>query len=79
MDQVGALPVENALEMILMFSQEGIITYANAAAKEELEYGDESVSYTHLDVYKRQRQKRPPEMVFFSIGQNRMAERSFCS
>ena len=41
MDQVGALPVENALEMILMFSQEGIITYANAAAKEELEYGDE--------------------------------------
>ncbi len=41
MDQVGALPVENALEMILMFSQKGIITYANAAAKEELEYGDE--------------------------------------
>ena len=41
MDQVGALPVENALEMILIFSREGVITYANAAAKEKLEYKDE--------------------------------------
>ena len=34
-------PVENALEIILVFNWTGIITYANAAAKEKLEYGDE--------------------------------------
>lgn len=43
MDQVGAgaLLMENLLEMFLLFNAEGTILYANAAAKDELEYGDE--------------------------------------
>ncbi len=37
----GMLPVENSLEMFLLFGADGIITYANAAARDRLEYGDE--------------------------------------
>jgi len=34
-------PVEDALEMILMFDQKGIISYVNNAAKKKLEFGDD--------------------------------------
>lgn len=34
-------PMENALEMVLMFDRTGEISYANTAAKQKLEYGDE--------------------------------------
>ncbi len=37
----NAFPVEDALEMILMFNRNGAIVCANAAAKEKLGYGDE--------------------------------------
>lgn len=43
MDQagVGVLPVEDALELFLLFDAEGTILYANAAARGKLEYGKE--------------------------------------
>ena len=31
-------PIENALEMILVFDQKGVISYANDAARKKLEY-----------------------------------------
>ena len=36
-----AFPAEDALEMILMFDQKGVITCANAAARTKLGYGEE--------------------------------------
>jgi len=36
-----AFPIEDALEMVFIFDRTGIISYANAAAKKKLEYGDE--------------------------------------
>ena len=43
MDHVlaGALPTESLLEMFLLFDTEGTILYANTAAREKLEYGEE--------------------------------------
>ena len=40
MDQggTGMLPVENSLEMFFLFDKDGIIFYANAAARDRLEY-----------------------------------------
>ena len=35
-DWTGAFPVEDALEMVLMFDGTGEITYANAAARSRL-------------------------------------------
>lgn len=40
-DGTGKLPVEDSLEMFLLFDAEGIIVYANGAARDRLEYGDE--------------------------------------
>lgn len=39
--------MDNALEMIFTFGESGVITYANAAAKEKLEYG-EGLCGTHI-------------------------------
>ena len=39
-DRTGVLPVENSLEMFLVFDAEGFIIYANAAARDRLEYRD---------------------------------------
>ena len=41
MDNAGMFPVENTLEMFLSFDRAGIITYANTAARDKLEYGTE--------------------------------------
>lgn len=40
-DWTGAFPVEDALEMVLMFDGAGEITYANAAARRRLGYAPE--------------------------------------
>ncbi len=40
-DWTGAFPVEDALEMVLMFDGTGEIAYANAAARSRLGYGPE--------------------------------------
>ncbi len=40
-DGTGLLPVENSLEMFLIFNTDGTIVYANAAARDRLEYGNE--------------------------------------
>ena len=39
-DGAGMLPVENSLEMFFLFGKDGIISYANAAARDRLEYGN---------------------------------------
>ncbi len=39
-DGTELLPVENSLEMFFLFDTDGIIFYANAAARDRLEYGD---------------------------------------
>lgn len=43
MSQEGleVLLFENALEMVLVFDDQGVVTYGNAAAHEKLEYGDD--------------------------------------
>lgn len=38
-EENSIFPIEEALEMVLVFDQEGIISYANAAARKKLEYG----------------------------------------
>ena len=40
-DGMELLPVENSLEMIFLFDRKGFIFYANAAARDRLEYGNE--------------------------------------
>ena len=34
-------PVDNALEIVLIFDQGGMISYANVSAKNKLEFGDD--------------------------------------
>ena len=47
-DWTGAFPVEDALEMVLMFDGTGEITYANAAARSRLGYAPEGAE-VYLD------------------------------
>ena len=57
-----------ALDLGLYLSFSGIVTFKNATAIKE------AVSYTHLDVYKRQRQSRAsgnPELHYWFTGQAR--------
>ena len=44
-------PVENALEMIIMFNRAGEISYANAAALQKLEYDNDLCGRTIGDVF----------------------------
>ncbi|MCI9377986.1 MAG: hypothetical protein HFI06_05535 [Eubacterium sp.] len=44
-------PVEDALEMVLMFGSDGVISYANAAAKKKLEYADDICGRQIRDVF----------------------------
>ena len=55
---IGVFPVEDALEMILIFNRTGEIIYANAAARNKLGYepglesGEESLEGKHIsDVF----------------------------
>ena len=43
----GIFPMDDALEMILAFDQEGLITYANAAAKKNMGY-EEDICGMHI-------------------------------
>ena len=47
----GAFPVEDALEIIFVFDHMGIISYANAAAKKKLEYGEELCGSHISDIF----------------------------
>ena len=47
----GAFPIEDALEMIFVFDQAGIISYANAAARKKLEYEDELYGKSISDIF----------------------------
>lgn len=44
-------PIDNALEMILVFDQKGIISYANEAAKKKLEYKEDLCGRHIKDVF----------------------------
>lgn len=48
---VGVLPVEDALELFLLFDAEGTILYANAAARDKLEYGEELCGRHISDIF----------------------------
>lgn len=60
MDQVraGALPTENLLEMFLLFDTEGTILYANAAAREKLEYGEALCGCHIADIFPNEFRKK---------------------
>ncbi len=47
----GAFPIEDALEMIFVFNQAGIISYANATARKKLEYEDELCGKSISDIF----------------------------
>ena len=47
-DENSTFPVEEALEMILFFNKEGIISYANAAARTKLGYGEQAAGESGL-------------------------------
>ena len=53
MGEACEFPVEDALEMILIFGREGIISYANAAARKKLESGEpdaeDSLAGRHIE------------------------------
>lgn len=51
MGEGSIFPVEDALEMILMFDGEGVISYVNNAAKKKLEYGDDLCGRHIKDVF----------------------------
>lgn len=46
-----AFPIEDALEMVFIFDHTGIISYANAAAKKKLEYGEDLCGRRISDVF----------------------------
>ncbi|MCM1174674.1 MAG: ATP-binding protein [Blautia sp.] len=46
-----AFPIEDALEMVFIFDRAGIISYANAAAKKKLEYGDDLCGRHISDIF----------------------------
>lgn len=50
-DKGYIFPMDNALEMVLMFDRTGEISYANAAAKQKLEYGDDLCGRHISDVF----------------------------
>ncbi len=49
--QGDIFPIENALEMILVFDRTGLISYANNAAKKKLEYEDDLCGRHIKDVF----------------------------
>ena len=50
-DKGYIFPMDNALEMVLMFDRMGEISYANAAAKQKLEYGDDLCGSHISDIF----------------------------
>ena len=50
-DRVFQYSVDKALEMMLVFDKNGIITYANEAAKQKLEYGAEVCESLITDIF----------------------------
>lgn len=44
----GIFPMDDALEMILVFDRRGMITYANAAARKNMGYGEEDICGMHI-------------------------------
>lgn len=57
-EDLGMLLFENALEIVLVFDDKGVITYDNAAAREKLGYGKEicglSVSSVFPDLFQKE-------------------------
>ncbi|MCH5256409.1 MAG: hypothetical protein J1D87_03910 [Lachnospiraceae bacterium] len=49
--EIGAFPIEDALEIIFIFDRIGTISYANDAAKKKLEYGDELCGRNVSDIF----------------------------
>lgn len=49
--EICAFPIEDALEIILIFDKAGIIRYANDAAKKKLEYGNELCGGNISDIF----------------------------
>lgn len=43
-------PIEDALEMIIIFDQTGVISYVNAVAAEKLEYGSDDLCGRHISM-----------------------------
>lgn len=76
---IGMLPVENALEMFLSFGRDGIIVYANAAARDKLEYGRElcgnHISTVFPNEFKKTEQGFATEYAFGNQIQNLTAYR----
>ena len=50
-EKEGIFPIDDALEMILMFDENGKILYANKLVREKLEYGDELCGKAIGDVF----------------------------
>lgn len=67
-NEIGLFPVEDALEMILMFDGLGRITYANTAAEKKLEYGGDLCGRQICDVFPN---------TFSSMGEGFSTEYSF--
>jgi len=74
-----AFPAEDALEMILLFDQNGVITCANAAARTKLGYGEEicggHISSIFPGVFKSAGETGGADAVFNGGMQNLMAYR----
>ncbi len=51
LEKEGIFPIDDALEMILMFGEDGKIVYANKLVREKLEYGDELCGKLIGDVF----------------------------
>ncbi len=76
---VGILPVEDALELFLLFDAGGTILYANAAARDKLEYGKElcgrHISAIFPNEFKQSEQGFSTEYPFGSQQKNLTAYR----
>lgn len=51
LEKEGIFPIDDALEMVLMFGEDGKIVYANKLVREKLEYGDELCGRLIGDVF----------------------------
>lgn len=77
--ECGVFLMEKALEMVLIFDQAGIISYANAAAKKKLEYGDElcgkHISVVFPNTFTASENGFETECLFGEVPQNLVAYR----
>lgn len=67
-DAVLEFSMEHAIEMVILFDDDGRITYANEAAGQKLEYGEAASSWTIADVFPGEFKDRGAGITAYPFG-----------